>query len=151
MSLTQSATARIFNFSAGPAVLPVSVLERVQDELLALPGRGISVLEISHRSATFDQIAESAESDLRRLAGIPDDYRVLFLQGGASMQFAMVPMNLLPTGATADYIVTGSWSQKALRVAQRIGMARVAGSTEPDSFSRIPRQDELDRVRPCDV
>ena len=144
MSLTQSATARIFNFSAGPAVLPVSVLERVQDELLALPGRGISVLEISHRSATFDQIAESAESDLRRLAGIPDDYRVLFLQGGASMQFAMVPMNLLPTGATADYIVTGSWSQKALREAQRIGMARVAGSTEPDSFSRIPRQDELD-------
>ena len=100
-------TNRIFNFSAGPAVLPVEVLEEAQRDLLALPGVGMSILEISHRSKPFDEIIQGCEADLRTLAGIPDDYHVLFLQGGASLQFSMVPMNLLPAGGSADYIVTG--------------------------------------------
>src|SRR6188472_739976 len=94
--------ARIFNFSAGPAVLPMPVLEAAQRDLVALPGVGMSVLEISHRSKAFDEILEGAEADFRRLAGVQDNYRVLFLQGGASLQFSMVPMNLLLPGATAD-------------------------------------------------
>jgi phosphoserine aminotransferase len=134
---------RIFNFSAGPAVLPLPVLEEAQRDLLALPGVGMSVLEISHRSTAFDQVIQGAEADLRRLAGIPDDYRVLFLQGGASLQFSMVPMNLLPPGGTADYIVTGVWSQKAVKEAKRVGTVHVAASTEAERFTRVPRQDEL--------
>src|SRR5215475_6375904 len=106
-------TERIYNFSAGPAVLPLSVLEEVQRDLISLPGVGMSILEISHRSKKFDEIMQGAESDLRKLAGIPSNYRILFLQGGASLQFSMVPMNLLPAGAKADYILTGSWSKKA--------------------------------------
>src|SRR4026207_1054314 len=101
-------TTRIFNFSAGPAVLPVDVLEQAQRDLLSLPGVGMSILEISHRSKPFDDIIEGCEADLRALAGIPAGYRVLFLQGGASLQFSMVPMNLLGAGATADYIDSGS-------------------------------------------
>jgi len=142
--MTQPATPRIFNFSAGPAVLPLPVLEQVQRDLTSLPGVGMSVLEISHRSATFDRIAEAAEADLRRLVGIPDHFRVLFLQGGASLQFAMVPMNLLPPGGVADYILTGTWSQKALAEARCVGSVRVAGTTETEAFSRIPAQHELD-------
>ncbi len=140
-------TPRVLNFSAGPAVLPESVLEEAQRDLMALPGVGMSVLEISHRSTTYDEIAEGAEADLRALAGIPGDYRVLFLQGGASLQFAMVPMNLLPPGGTADYIVTGDWSKKAMHEASRIGTVNVAGSTEADDFSRLPRRDELRLTR----
>jgi phosphoserine aminotransferase len=95
------------------------VLEQAQRDLLSLPGVGMSVLEISHRSKAFDEIIEGCEADIRKLAGIPDGYHVLFLQGGASLQFSMVPMNLLPPGASADYIVTGVWSQKAVKEARR--------------------------------
>ena len=136
-------TARVFNFSAGPAVLPLEVLEQVQRDMLSLPGVGMSVLEISHRSAAFDEIIEGCESDLRKLAGIPDGYHVLFLQGGASLQFSMVPMNLLTPGQSADYIVTGVWAQKALKEAKRVGNVRVAASTESENFSRVPAQKEL--------
>ncbi|HET8674797.1 MAG TPA: 3-phosphoserine/phosphohydroxythreonine transaminase, partial [Blastocatellia bacterium] len=136
-------TERIFNFSAGPAVLPLPVLEETQRNLLSLPGVGMSVLEISHRSKPFDEIILGAEADMRKLAGIPDNYRVLFLQGGASLQFTMVPMNLLPAGGKADYILTGVWSKKALKEAKRIGQANVAGTTEAENFARIPRPDEI--------
>ena len=136
-------TTRIFNFSAGPAVLPVEVLEEAQQNLLALPGVGMSVLEISHRSPTFDEIIQGCEADIRALAGIPDSYRVLFLQGGASMQFSMVPMNLLPAGGSADYINTGAWSQKAIKEAKRVGTVKVAASTEGENFARVPKQSEL--------
>jgi phosphoserine aminotransferase len=134
---------RIVNFSAGPAVLPVEVLEEAQRDLMALPGVGMSVLEISHRSTTFDEILEGCEADLRTLAGIPSNYHVLFLQGGASLQFSMVPMNLLPPGGSADYVVTGVWSQKAVQEAKRHGGVQIAGSSESDKFSRIPTQSEL--------
>ena len=134
---------RIFNFSAGPAVLPVEVLEEAQRDLLALPGVGMSILEISHRSKAFDDVIEGCEADLRALAGVPSNYHVLFLQGGASLQFSMVPMNLLPPGGSADYIVTGSWSQKAVKEAKRVGAVKIAGSTESENFARVPRQSEL--------
>jgi phosphoserine aminotransferase len=136
-------TDRIFNFGAGPAVLPEPVLEEAQRDLMALPGVGMSVLEISHRSKAFDEIIQGCEADIRGLAGIPADYQVLFLQGGASLQFSMVPMNLLPAGGKADYIVTGSWSKKAVKEAQKAGTAQVACTTEADNFSRIPAQPEL--------
>jgi phosphoserine aminotransferase len=136
-------TDRIFNFSAGPAVLPLSVLEQAQRDLVSLPGVGMSVLEISHRSKTFDKTIQEAEADIRTLAGISADYHVLFLQGGASLQFSMVPMNLLPAGGKADYIVTGTWSKKAVKEAQRIGTVNVAATTEGENFKRIPKQDEL--------
>jgi phosphoserine aminotransferase len=136
-------TQRIFNFSAGPAVLPVPVLEEAQRDLVALPGVGMSVLEISHRSKTFEDILARAEADIRTLGGVPATHKVLFLQGGASTQFSMVPMNLLTSGTTADYIVTGGWAQKAVKEAQRVGTVHIAGSTESENFARIPRQDEL--------
>ncbi|MBI2221111.1 MAG: 3-phosphoserine/phosphohydroxythreonine transaminase [Acidobacteria bacterium] len=136
-------TTRIFNFAAGPAVLPLPVLEEAQRDLIALPGVGMSVLEISHRSKTFDEIVQSCEKDIRTLASIPDNYHVLFLQGGASLQFSMVPMNLLPPGGSADYIVTGAWSQKAVKEARRVGAVNIAATTEAENFTRIPRQDEI--------
>ena len=136
-------TTRIFNFSAGPAVLPVDVLEQAQRDLVSLPGVGMSILEISHRSKPFDDIIEGCEADFRALAGIPDGYHVLFLQGGASLQFSMVPMNLLPAQGSADYIVTGSWSQKAVKEAKRVGGVKIAATTEGENFSRVPRQEEL--------
>jgi phosphoserine aminotransferase len=136
-------TERIYNFGAGPAVLPEPVLEEAQRDLMGLPGVGMSVLEISHRSKVFDEIIQGCEADIRRLAGIPADYQVLFLQGGASLQFSMVPMNLLPAGGKADYIVTGSWSKKAVKEAQKAGNAQVACTTEAENFSRIPAQGEL--------
>ncbi|MEX2662368.1 MAG: 3-phosphoserine/phosphohydroxythreonine transaminase [Vicinamibacterales bacterium] len=136
-------TNRIFNFSAGPAVLPPEVLEEARENLLSMPGVGMSILEISHRSKPFDEIIEGAEADLRALAGIPDGYKVLFLQGGASLQFSMVPMNILPPGGSADYIVTGSWSQKAVKEAKRVGGVKIAASTEGDTFNRVPAQAEL--------
>jgi len=134
---------RIFNFSAGPAVLPESVLLEAQQNLVALPGVGMSVLEISHRSKAFEAILATTEADLRALGGVPASYKVLFLQGGASLQFSMVPLNLLTAGATADYIVSGAWAQKAVKEAQRVGPVHVAASTESENFSRVPRQDEL--------
>ena len=136
-------TTRIFNFSAGPAVLPVPVLEEAQQNLVALPGVGMSVLEISHRSKTFEAILAKTEQDIRALGNVPANYKVLFLQGGASLQFSMVPLNLLTAGATADYIVTGGWAQKAVKEAQRVGTVNIAASTESENFTRIPRQDEL--------
>ncbi len=135
--------ARVFNFSSGPAVLPLPVLEEAQRDLVALPGVGMSVLEISHRSKAFDEILASAQADMRALAGIPENYTVLFLQGGASLQFSMVPMNLLAPSKTADYIVTGDWGKKALKEAKKVGTTSVAGSTEDGHFKRIPAQDEL--------
>jgi len=134
---------RVYNFSAGPAVLPAVVLEEAQRDLIALPGVGMSVLEISHRSKAFDEIIKGCEADIRKLAGIPDNYHVLFLQGGASMQFSMVPMNLMPAGGKADYVSTGSWSKKAIKEAQRVGQVNVAASTEAEGFTRVPKQDEL--------
>src|SRR3977135_2697684 len=136
-------TKRIYNFSAGPAVLPVAVLEEVQRDLLALPGVGMSIVEISHRSKAFDEIIRGAEADIRKLAGVPDNYRVLFLQGGASLQFSMVPMNILPADGKADYVVTGSWSKKAIKEAQKIGTVNIAASTEGEHFRRVPIQEEL--------
>lgn len=135
---------RVYNFSAGPAVLPVPVLEQVQAELLDWHGAGMSVLEMSHRSKAFTEIIEAAEADFRELLGIPDSYHVLFLQGGASLQFAMVPLNLLASREQkADYVLNGIWSQKAFKEATKIGTISVAGSTESENFRRVPRQDEL--------
>ncbi|MEO7190447.1 MAG: 3-phosphoserine/phosphohydroxythreonine transaminase [Vicinamibacterales bacterium] len=135
--------SRIYNFSAGPAVLPLPVLEEAQRDLIALPNVGMSVMEISHRSKPFDEIIQGAEADLRTLGRIPDNYKVLFLQGGASLQFSMVPMNLLTQGASADYIITGDWSKKALKEAKRVGQTNVAASTEADGFKRVPAQGDL--------
>jgi phosphoserine aminotransferase len=134
---------RIFNFAAGPAVLPLPVLEQIQRDLVALPGVGMSVLEISHRSTTFESILAQAEADIRRLASIPSSYRVLFLQGGASLQFSMVPMNLLTAGATADYIDSGSWADKAIKEATKVGTVNVAATTKVENYSRVPKQAEL--------
>jgi phosphoserine aminotransferase len=134
---------RVFNFSAGPAVLPLPVLEEAQRDLVALPGVGMSVLEISHRSKPFDEIIQGAEADLRTLANIPETYKVLFLQGGASLQFSMVPMNLMAPGGAADYIVTGAWAQKAAKEAKKVGTVNIAASTEAENFARIPRQGEI--------
>jgi phosphoserine aminotransferase len=134
---------RIYNFSAGPAMLPVPVLEEAQRDLVALPGVGMSVMEISHRSKPFDEIFQRAEGEMRSLAGIPSNYKVLFLQGGASLQFSMVPMNLLTAGSTADYILTGDWGKKALKEAKKVGATNVAATTEDGNFKRIPKQSEL--------
>src|SRR5688500_16119964 len=134
---------RIFNFSAGPAVLPVPVLEQAQRELVTLPGVGMSILEVSHRSKVFEDVLARAEADIRQLAGVPSHYRVLFLQGGASLQFTMVPMNLLSEGTTADYLVTGAWSTKAADEAKKIGNVHVAATTKAEQFTRIPRAEEI--------
>jgi phosphoserine aminotransferase len=136
-------TERIFNFSAGPAVLPLPVLEEAQRELVSLPGVGMSVMEISHRSKAFDEIIGRAESGLRELLGLPENYHVLFLQGGASLQFSMIPMNLLPEAGSADYIVTGSWGKKAVKEAKREGTVNIAATMADGGFTRTPQQDEL--------
>ena len=136
-------TERIFNFSAGPAVLPVPVLERAREEMLSLPGVGMSVMEISHRSKPFQAIIDGAEAGLRGLLGIPEGYRVLFLQGGASLQFSMVPMNFLPEGGSADYIITGSWGKKAIKEAKKVGGTSVAADMADSGYKRVPAQDEL--------
>ena len=136
-------TERIHNFSAGPAVLPLPVLEEAQRDMLSLPGVGMSVMEISHRSKTFDEIFGRVDAGLRKLLGIPDNYHVLFLQGGASLQFSMIPMNFLPAEGSADYIITGSWGKKALKEAKRAGGVNVAATTADGGFTRVPDQDEL--------
>jgi phosphoserine aminotransferase len=138
-----TAVQRVFNFSAGPAILPLPVLEEAQRDLVALPGLGMSVLEISHRSKTFEAILARTEADIRALGRVPSNYKVLFLQGGASLQFSMVPLNLMADGKPADYIVTGGWAQKAVKEAKRVGPVNIAGSTESDKFSRIPAREEL--------
>jgi len=139
---------RIYNFSAGPAILPEEVLLEAQKELFALPGVGMSVLEISHRSKTYDAIHTEAKEGLKKLLEIPDDYSIMFLQGGASLQFSMVPLNLMPPKNKADYILTGSWSKKAIKEAKRVGTASIAATTEESEsdkkfFKRIPMQNEL--------
>lgn len=133
-------TRRIWNFSAGPAVLPESVLEEAKDNLLSLGDTGVGICEHSHRGKAFMAVAAEAESLCRELAGIPDNYKVLFLQGGASLQFGMVPMNLLSKDQTADYLVTGSWSQKAVKEAQRYGNVHTACSSKDANFSYIPTE-----------
>jgi phosphoserine aminotransferase len=132
---------RLYNFCAGPAALPVPVLETARNDMFDWHGRGLSVMEMSHRSKEFVGIAEHAESTLRELLAIPDDYAVLFLQGGASTQFAAVPLNLLPEGGCADYVNTGQWSIKAIAEGKRFGAARVAASSEGSNFSTIPSRD----------
>jgi len=134
---------RIYNFSAGPAILPEEVLLEAQENLFSLPGVGMSILEISHRSKVFDKIIGETKEDLKSLLGIGDDYEILFLQGGASLQFSMVPLNLMPPKNKADYILTGSWSKKAMKEAKRVGTVNVAATTEEEKFNRIPKQSEL--------
>ena len=134
---------KIYNFSAGPAVLPEAVLKEAQEEMLDFNGSGISVMEMSHRSKDFEGIIKGAEASLRRLADIPDDYEVLFLQGGASSQFAMIPMNLMKNGK-ADYIITGNWAQKAYDEAVRYGDIKVLASSADDDFSYIPDLSKLE-------
>src|SRR5438552_9854173 len=136
-------TERIFNFSAGPAIMPLPVLEEAQRDMLALPGVGMSVMEISHRSKTFDEIIQGAETGLRDLLSIPKDYAVLFLQGGASLQFTMVPMNFLSLDENADYILTGSWGKKAIKEAQKCGEVNLAADMSDGGFTRVPTQEEL--------
>ncbi len=134
---------RVFNFNPGPATLPLSVLEQAQKEMLDYNGTGMSVLEISHRSKDFMAIIQTAEADLRELMGIPANYKVMFLQGGASLQFAMVPMNLRPAGASADYIVTGSWGKKAFDEATKLGTTKAAANMKASNFDHLPAQSEL--------
>lgn len=136
-------TARIHNFGAGPGVLPEPVLEQARQDLWSLAGSGIGVMEHSHRGKLFDRIILEAEADCRSLAGVPDDYEVLFLQGGASQQFAQVPLNFLSGGGTADYLLTGVWSQKALKEAKAIGTTHIAATGEPEAFTRIPDAAEI--------
>jgi phosphoserine aminotransferase len=142
--MTTTLAKRVHNFGAGPAVLPVPVLERVQEEMLDYAGTGMSVMEMSHRSAAFEGIIQRAEADLRSLLGLSPDYAILFLQGGASLQFFSVPANLRAPGASADYVLSGHWARAALKEAQKSGRARVAGSTESSGFDRVPSQGELD-------
>ena len=134
---------RVYNFSAGPAVLPEEVLKQAADEMLDYRGTGMSVMEMSHRSKPFAGIIETAEQDLRDLMGVPDNYRVLFLQGGATQQFAAIPMNLM-RNKKADYIVSGSWSKKAWKEAKLYGDARCVASSEDGSFSYVPDVDAIE-------
>ena len=136
--------ARVFNFSAGPAMLPEPVLRQAREEMLDWQGTGMSVMEMSHRGKEFVSIAEEAEADLRELMSIPDDYAVMFLQGGATTQFAAVPLNLAGPGATADYVNTGQWSKKAIAEAKRFCAVNVAADTSGDGFTRVPPQAEWD-------
>lgn len=136
--------ARVHNFNAGPAALPLAALERAQSELIDVAGSGMSIMEHSHRGKVYDAVHSEAMSLVRELCGVPDNYEILFLQGGASQQFAVVPMNLLKAGQSADYVVTGSWSQKAVSEAKGLGQVKIAATTEQDGkFRRIPKQSEL--------
>lgn len=135
---------RVFNFSAGPSVLPLEVLENVQKDLLNYKGTGQSVMEMSHRSAEYQKIIDEAEADLRTLLNIPDDYSVLFLQGGGTLQFSMVPINLLRNSKKADYIVTGQWGKKAYKEACKFGDIRCVASSEDKTFSYIPKVSKED-------
>lgn len=144
MSATSVASdLRVLNFSAGPAVLPLSVLKQIRDEMLALPGVGSSILEINHRSEPFLAILEDAQQRLRRLLDIPDDYSVLFLQGGSRLQFVMVPMNLARDDSSGAYVVTGTWGQKAVEEGARLGSPRVVWDGRATNYDRLPERDEL--------
>lgn len=134
--------SRVYNFSAGPAMLPVEVLKEAASEMLDYQGSGMSVMEMSHRSKAFEEIIQTAEADIRELMNIPDNYKVLFLQGGASQQFAMIPMNLMKNGV-ADYIITGQWAKKAYQEAQKYGKANKIASSEDKTFSYIPDCSDL--------
>ena len=130
---------RVYNFSAGPSVLPVEVLEKVQKDLLNYNGSGQSVMEMSHRSKEYIKIIEDAEADLRELMNIPDNYKVMFLQGGGTLQFAMVPINLLRNSRKADYVITGTWAKKAYKEACKFGDVKAAASSEEDKFTWVPK------------
>ncbi|MFR6311875.1 3-phosphoserine/phosphohydroxythreonine transaminase, partial [Anaerofustis stercorihominis] len=134
--------SRVYNFSAGPAVLPEEVLKEAAAEMLDYNGSGMSVMEMSHRSKWFEEIIKTAEQDLRDLMNIPDNYKVLFLQGGASQQFAMIPMNLMKNGV-ADYIITGQWAKKAFNEAKKYGNAKAVASSEDKTYSYIPDVSDL--------
>ncbi|NLZ39628.1 MAG: 3-phosphoserine/phosphohydroxythreonine transaminase [Firmicutes bacterium] len=134
---------RVFNFNPGPSTLPLEVLQQAQSELLNYKGIGISILEMSHRAPEFEEIVAEAEKLFKELAGVGDDYRVLFLQGGASQQFALVPLNFLAADKTADYVITGSFAEKALKEAQKIGKVNVVATTAAEKHKRIPKQEEL--------
>jgi phosphoserine aminotransferase len=134
---------RIYNFSAGPAILPEEVLLDAQKDLFSYKGSGMSIMEMSHRGKIFDTVIKEADADLRKLLNIGDDYSILFLQGGATLQFSMVPLNLMPPQNKADYIVTGAWAEKAAKEAKRVGTVNVAGTTKSESYVRIPKQSEL--------
>ncbi len=142
MMLDPTKTSRVFNFAAGPSALPTPVLQQVQQELLDYKGTGLSIMEMSHRSDLFQEVITQAESDLRDLLGIPEDYAVLFMQGGASLQFSAVALNLMSERAQADYVITGTWSKKAFAEAKRFGTAHAAANTETDRFSYIPPFDD---------
>ena len=133
---------RIYNFSAGPAMMPLPVLEEIASEVVDYRGSGMSVMEMSHRSKVYQQIIDEAEADLRELMGIPDNYKVLFVQGGATLEFAMIPMNLMKNGV-ADYIVTGAWSKKAASEAKKYGKVNVIASSEDRNYSYIPDCSDL--------
>lgn len=135
---------RVHNFNPGPAALPLEVLQQAQAEMLDYRGTGMSVMEISHRSKDFEAILTEAQNDLRDLLQIPENYKILFLQGGASLHFAMLAMNFRPNGSSADYIITGTWSKKACKEAQKTGPAHIAANLESENFTRLPAQSELD-------
>lgn len=138
-------TQRVFSFSPGPAVLPLKVLEEAQRNLVALPELGISPLEVGHRTPWFEGVLDETETNLRRLLALPDNYRIIFMQGGSRLQFSLVPMNLLRgSGGSADYVVTGSWSQMAMQEAAHEGRARAAFNSKPHNFDRLPQPGELD-------
>ncbi|MEA4964323.1 MAG: aminotransferase class V-fold PLP-dependent enzyme, partial [Oscillospiraceae bacterium] len=128
---------RIYNFSAGPATMPESVLEEVRDEMMNYRGSGMCVMEMSHRSKVYQQIIDEAEQDLRDLMGIPDNYKVLFIQGGATLQFSMIPMNLMKNGK-AVYVETGAWSKKAIAEAKKVGEVIVAASSKDQNYTYVP-------------
>ena len=136
-------TKRVHNFNPGPAVLPLEVLQQAQAEMIDYKGTGMSVMEISHRSKEFEAIVVESQADLRALLGIPSNYKILFLQGGASLHFAMIPMNFRPVGASADYIVTGTWSKKAFKESQKLGSSKAAANLEADNFNHLPSQADL--------
>jgi len=137
---------RVYNFSPGPAALPLEVLERIREDIPDWNGSGMSVMEVSHRSKAFMDVAEKAEQDVRDLLAIPNDYSVLFMQGGATLQFAMAPINLAQAGDTADYIQTGSWSKKAIAEASRLCSVNVAADSSDSKFCHIPPQDEWQKT-----
>ena len=148
--MTDVIDGRIYNFSAGPAIMPLPVLEKAREEMISLEGSGMSVMEISHRSDRFGRILHAAEDGLRSLLAVPANYKILFLQGGATLQFTMVPMNLLAPGKTAEYVVTGSWGAKAASEAARYGDTRTVFSGEKDGYRSVPARDEL-RFDPRDA
>ncbi|MGD0091411.1 MAG: 3-phosphoserine/phosphohydroxythreonine transaminase [Planctomycetota bacterium] len=135
--------ARVFNFGAGPAALPLPVLEKARAEMLDFGGSGMSIMEMSHRSKTFNAVIKAAESGVRKLLNVPAEYEVLFLQGGASLQFAMVPLNLLGAGQSADYVHTGAWAEKAIKEAKLVGSVNLAWDGKSDKYMRIPAASEL--------